>query len=181
VSVVDASIATGNVGIFGAGNQTLNGFTSWAGGNYTWAQTQSDTFNRANGALGSSWAGPYSNASENAGCPLTQASLNIVSDAYSSINANGGDTYAVYNPGGQIFVGWSPLDCRVAIPGFGPAANIGIADAQGNEIFSAQNPPFTGNSQVSDNAAIPVVDSRVSMPAASRVNVPVNSRKAPPF
>jgi hypothetical protein len=78
-------------------------------------------------------------------------------------------------------IGWSPVDSRVAVNGFGPGANTGIVDSQGNTIYSAQNPPFSGNSQVSDNTAIPPVDSRVSKPVDSRTNKPVNSRVAPPF
>ena len=82
---------------------------------------------------------------------------------------------------GPTPVGWSPVDSRVAVNGFGPGANTGIVDSQGNTIYSAQNPPFSGNSQVSDNTAIPPVDSRVSKPVDSRTNKPVNSRVAPPF
>ena len=83
--------------------------------------------------------------------------------------------------GGGGAVGWSPVDSRQVVLGFGPAANTGIVDEQGNVIYSAQDPPFSGNSQVSDNSGIPPADSRVNKPADSRVNIPVNSRVAPPF
>ena len=82
---------------------------------------------------------------------------------------------------GGTAVGWSPVDSRQAVLGFGPAANIGIVDEQGNVIYSAQDPPFSGNSQVSDNSAIPPIDSRTSKPVDSRVSIPENSRVAPPF
>lgn len=89
---------------------------------------------------------------------------------------------ASYVIGGGGAVGWSPVDSRQAVPGFGPSANTGIVDEQGNVIYSAQKPPFTGNSQVSDNSAIPPVDSRtVGAPVDSRVSIPENSRVAPPF
>jgi hypothetical protein len=88
---------------------------------------------------------------------------------------------AFYSSSPSPAIGWSPVDSRVAVNGFGPGANTGIVDSQGNTIYSAQNPPFSGNSQVSDNTAIPPVDSRVSKPVDSRTNKPVNSRVAPPF
>lgn len=84
---------------------------------------------------------------------------------------------------GNPLVGWSPLDCRQAVTNFGPAANTGVGDTQGNDIFSATNPPnppFTGNSQASDNSAIPPADCRVAgSPKDCRVNIPVNSRVNP--
>lgn len=80
----------------------------------------------------------------------------------------------------NIFIGWSPLDCRRAVLGFGPGPNMGVADNQGNQIFSATdppNPPFNANSQTSDNSAIPPKDCRIAgSPQDCRINVPVNSR-----
>jgi hypothetical protein len=99
VAVTDSSITSGNIGIFGAGDHTDNGFSGWMGGNYTWTQTKTDTFSRANGALGDGWQGPYGSSSENAGCPMVNASINVVSDAYSGINTAGGDAYAIWNGG----------------------------------------------------------------------------------
>jgi hypothetical protein len=74
---------------------------------------------------------------------------------------------------------WSPLDCRRAVSGFGPNANTGVVDEQGNEIFSAQDPYFSNNSQISDNTAVPPVDSRAFKPSDSRASIPVNSRVNP--
>ena len=105
----------------------------------------------------------------------------ITSLANSQISGWAGGNANVLPPYPSTAVGWSPVDSRQAVSGFGPGANTGIVDAQGNVIYSAQDPPFTGNSQVSDNSAIPVVDSRVNKPADSRVNTPINSRTAPPF
>jgi len=96
LSAQDSSISSGVVGITGAGSGTVNGMSAWSGGNYTWTQTESDTFSRANGPLGTSWQGPYPNNTETAGSPLFDASIEIVSDAYSGIVSNGGDAYALY-------------------------------------------------------------------------------------
>ena len=75
---------------------------------------------------------------------------------------------------------WSPVDSRQAVPGFGPGPNTGVVDEQNNTIYSAQDPPFSGNSQVSDNSAIPPVDSRkAGAPVDSRKNIPTNSRVNP--
>jgi Chitobiase/beta-hexosaminidase C-terminal domain len=93
-------------------------------------------------------------------------------------SAVGSATYTI-SPAG---VAWSPVDSRHAVFGFGPGANMGILDGQNNTIYSAQDPPFSGNSQVSDNSAIPPKDCRVAgAPTDSRVSKPVNSRRAPPF
>jgi hypothetical protein len=116
---------------------------------------------------------------------VTSAKGSFINSGNLVSNVNWDSTIASFigatQPSPSPAIGWSPVDSRVAVIGFGPGANTGIVDSQGNTIYSAQNPPFSGNSQVSDNAAIPPVDSRVSKPVDSRTNKPVNSRVAPPF
>lgn len=102
-----------------------------------------------------------------------------IGDAQISLWAGGNAN--VIPPYGPVGIGWSPVDSRIAVLGFGPAANTGIADEQGNIIYSAQDPPYTGNSQTSDNTTIPPTDSRKTVPADDRVSIPENSRVAPPF
>jgi len=68
---------------------------------------------------------------------------------------------------------WSEPDCRQAVPGFGPAAN-GAVNVQGTQTYTVQT---------SDNPSVPGTDSRVTKPTDDRValNIPENSRNAPPF
>lgn len=76
---------------------------------------------------------------------------------------------------GNISVGWSPVDCRVAVHGFGPAANKGVVDEQGNVNYSLPG------SQTPCNPAVPGTDSRVTKPTDCREGILTNSRTAPPF
>jgi hypothetical protein len=68
---------------------------------------------------------------------------------------------------------WSPVDCRVAVRGFGPGANQ-YRVVQDADIYDVQT---------SDNSKVPGTDSRISKPVDSRVAaiIPLNSRTAPPF
>ena len=112
---------------------------------------------------------------------IFQFANTVEADSQISLFAAGNANIIPIYPPINGAVGWSPVDSRQAVFGFGPAANIGVTDEQGNVIYSAQEPPFLNNSQVSDNSAIPPTDCRIIKPIDSRTNIPVNSRVAPPF
>ena len=112
---------------------------------------------------------------------IFQYANTVEADSQISLFAAGNTNVIPIYPPINGAVGWSPVDSRQAVFGFGPAANIGVTDEQGNVIYSAQEPPFLNNSQVSDNSAIPPTDCRIIKPIDSRTNIPVNSRVAPPF
>lgn len=154
-----AYLVTGNAGVANA----LVSYSGTASGNTTAAADGSFTLLLA--------PGTYTITPTLTGYVFTPANQNetVSSAPISSVNFTAAQ--------GGAAVGWSPVDSRVAVKGFGPGANTGIVDAQGNKIFSAQDPPFSGNSQTSSNAAIPPTDSRAAgAPVDSRVNKPVNSR-----
>jgi hypothetical protein len=97
-SVIDNTLASGKVGIWGAGNATANGYSSWAGGNYVWQQTGSDTFAPV-GPFGAGWNGPISTTFESM-VALTQGSQAIASpDHVSPTASNGGDSISGFNGG----------------------------------------------------------------------------------
>lgn len=74
--------------------------------------------------------------------------------------------------------GWSPQDCR----NYATFPNTGETQTDGSVSYSALIPScgVTGNSQASDNAAIPPTDSRTAGKVVdSRTSTPVNSRVSP--
>jgi hypothetical protein len=156
----NVGVANSSVALTGTSTATV---TADANGNYSFPSLLSGTYTITPSATGKTF---------------TPSSLSVTL-AQGTLFPSGENANA--SSGG--FIGWSSLDSRVAVSGFGPGANTGIADTQGNEIFSAQdppNPPFAGNSQTSDNSAIPPKDCRVAgAPKDCRVNVPVNSRVNP--
>jgi hypothetical protein len=97
-SVIDNTLSSGNVGMVNAGNATLNGFTAWAGGNYVWQQTGSDTFAPV-GPFGPGYIGPISTTFEGI-IGLTLASQTIVApNQVGPAAANGGDSIIQFNGG----------------------------------------------------------------------------------
>ena len=181
---VDSAVGSASFTINGA--VTTSTFAP-AGGNY--ATSQSVTVSNADSALSgfaqyytTDGSTPTTGSTPVSGPITVSSSLTLKVLAVATNYSNSAIASAAYVIGGGGAVGWSPVDSRQAVPGFGPGANTGIVDEQGNVIYSAQKPPFTGNSQVSDNSAIPPVDSRtVGAPVDSRVSIPENSRVAPPF
>jgi len=81
---------------------------------------------------------------------------------------------ATYTIGSSPSAGWSPVDSRQAVQGFGPGPNA-FRIVQGSDIYDVQ---------VSDNPAVPGKDCRTQgAPVDCRItpNIPENSRVAPPF
>jgi hypothetical protein len=67
-------------------------------------------------------------------------------------------------------IGWSPVDCRVAVAGYGPGANSPVVFPDGSVHWTGQQ---SSNSHVptpTSNPNLPPTDSRASKPENSRVD-----------
>lgn len=88
MSATDATYTSGAVGIFGAGNATINGFSAWNGGNYSWQQTQSDTFGHGPALTG--YVGLTQFSAAESVPNLTNASIIVVGNAFApAVNYSG--------------------------------------------------------------------------------------------
>ena len=71
---------------------------------------------------------------------------------------------------GATGTNWSPVDSRVAVTNFGPAANTGVVDVQGNVNYSLLGSQTSSNKAVGAGATGVSKDCRVKVPVNSRVN-----------
>lgn len=77
---------------------------------------------------------------------------------------------ALAAPSGPQSKGWSPVDCRVAVPGYGPAANFGVVQPDGSVHYVGQ---VSSNEHIptpTSNPNLPPIDSRALEPENSRVD-----------
>jgi hypothetical protein len=89
-----------------------------------------------------------------------------------NVSVSGADVTGVdFSTSGPPTHGWSPIDCRVAVPGFGPGANFGVVQPDGSVHYVGQ---------ISSNEHVPTPDAReAGAPVDSRVDEPINSRVDP--
>jgi carboxypeptidase family protein len=90
-----------------------------------------------------------------------------------NVTVSGGDVTGINftASSGPVAVGWSPQDCRQAVPGYGPGPNFGVVQPDGSVHYVGQ---------VSSNEHIPTPDAReAGAPVDSRVSEPTNSRVDP--
>jgi hypothetical protein len=107
-------------------------------------------------------AGNYTITPSLAGYSFSPTSLSVTITSSNLTNEN---FTAMATPVSQY---WSQPDCRVAVPGFGPGPNTGVV----------VNGTIQYTGQVSDNHAIPPVDSRANKPVSSGTP-PQNNRNNP--